>query len=166
MRINRTSILWTTTLALVFMAQACNGSGGQLAGEDIEFTSVEALCDGDGKKMSIILTADVSDSETAKEIVRLEIDLDAITLGEEVDLAVLGGGAVVTYAVVGPREELPERMGDSGVRVLDGTAVSGTLTVDEASCEEPASASGAMDAELATSNGRDNFAVDVSFATD
>ncbi len=164
MRSKTNSFLWTATLALAFIAQACDGSGGQVAGEDIDFTLIEAQCDADGKRMTVTMTAKPEDSEVAREVVRLDLDLDTVKVGETVDIAD-NPAALVSFEAVGPQDQLPERKDADGVRIVSGDAFAGTVTVDEANCDEPASASGSVDATLQGGGTAKEFKVDVSFAT-
>jgi len=159
------------TLALALAAaaalftQACSDNGGTVAGEDITFDLVEATCDTSGTLMTIRMIDEVESEEgaaLAKEVLALELDPASVAIGEDIDLAVQGG-PTLSYSTDGAVDDLPERLGESGVRVLDGVAFSGTLVLDEADCEGP-TAVGVIDAKLRTAAQDDTFQVDVAFS--
>ena len=151
--------------AAALFAQACSDNGGTVAGEDITFDLVEATCDASGTLMTVrmIDEAEADDGATpAREILALELDPGAVAVGDEIDLSVQGAPSL-SYTVDGEVADLPERVGESGVRVLDGVAFEGTLVLDEADCEGPTVA-GTIDAKLRTGAQDDTFSVDVAFS--
>lgn len=150
--------------AATLLAQACSDNGGTVAGEEITFDLVEATCDTDGAQMTVRLIDDVDEEEgaaPAKEVLELVFAPAAVELGEEIDLSVQGA-PTVTFSTEGPTDRLPERLGDAGVRVLDGRAYEGTLVLDEVDCDGP-TVVGSLDASLRTAAQDDTFAVDVGF---
>ena len=164
---NRSLMALALATVVGLLAQACSDNGGTLAGEDITFDLIEATCNDDGSEMVIRMIDEAEAEEeaevtaTAREVLVLTFDPGAVALGEDIDLAADGAPGLV-YSVEGPAEQLPERFGDSGARVLDGQAFEGTLVLDQATCEGP-SVAGTIDAKLQTAAEDDTFQVDVAF---